>query len=36
VVALNAIIAERRGLVTGVVQVLVFNAIWFAEPSPRS
>lgn len=29
-VALNAIVAERRGLVTGVVQVLVFNAIWFA------
>jgi Sap, sulfolipid-1-addressing protein len=29
-VALNAIVAERRGLVTGVVQVLVFNATWFA------
>jgi hypothetical protein len=29
-VALNAIVAERRGLFTGVVQVMVFNAIWFA------
>jgi hypothetical protein len=28
--ALNAIVAERRGLAAGVVQVLVFNAIWFA------
>jgi Sap, sulfolipid-1-addressing protein len=27
--ALNAIVAERRGLVDDIVQVLVFNAIWF-------
>lgn len=29
-VALNAIVAERRGLASGVAQVLLFNAIWFA------
>jgi hypothetical protein len=28
-VALNAIVADGRSLVAGVVQVLVFNAIWF-------
>ena len=28
-VALNAIVADERGVVFGVVQVLVFNAIWF-------
>jgi Sap, sulfolipid-1-addressing protein len=28
-VALNAIVAEDRGLVAGVFQVLLFNAIWF-------
>lgn len=27
--ALNAIVAERRSLVVGVVEVLLFNAIWF-------
>jgi hypothetical protein len=28
-VALNAIVAERRSLVVGVLEVLLFNAIWF-------
>jgi Sap, sulfolipid-1-addressing protein len=28
-IALNAIVAERRALVSGVLQVVVFNAIWF-------
>ena len=28
-VALNAIVAERPGLVSAIVQVLLFNAIWF-------
>ena len=28
-VALNAIVAEGRGLAAGVLRVLVFNAIWF-------
>jgi hypothetical protein len=27
--ALNAIVAERRSLVVGVLEVLLFNAIWF-------
>jgi Sap, sulfolipid-1-addressing protein len=30
IVALNAIIADGPSLVAGVLQVLVFNAIWFA------
>ena len=30
IVALNAIIAEGPSLVAGVLQVLLFNAIWFA------
>jgi len=30
IVALNAIIAEGPSLVSGVLQVLLFNAIWFA------
>jgi len=30
IVALNAIIAEGPSLATGVLQVLLFNAIWFA------
>jgi Sap, sulfolipid-1-addressing protein len=28
-VALNAIVAERRSVVAGVLEVLLFNAIWF-------
>jgi hypothetical protein len=28
-VALNAIVAERKGLVDDIVAVLIFNAIWF-------
>jgi hypothetical protein len=28
-VALNAIVAERRSLVVGVLDVVLFNAIWF-------
>jgi len=28
-VALNAIVAERRSLVVGVLEVLLFNAVWF-------
>jgi Sap-like sulfolipid-1-addressing protein len=28
-VALNAIVAERRSLVVGILEVLLFNAIWF-------
>ena len=31
IVALNAIIAEGPGFVAGALQVLVFNAIWFAS-----
>ena len=31
IVALNAIIAEGPSLVSGVLQVLLFNAIWFAS-----